>query len=399
MPLHRLGGYAVQLTKGLQTNDFEAALPVDEQMDANERIRLLYVATTRARDHLVVSLHRATSGARTNAVELAEAGAADGVESFVGDPAASGRSAARSEVEPPPDWAPWQAWLTAAQATSRRWTVSASGLEGTEPEVVLPVNSGPASPGEADTAPGRADPAPGDPGAARAPGMSSCPSGRRADTGRRSDARRTGRCRAWTWPPGRGWSRPSRPSASPRASSTSPPWSPISCGQRSTRRLSGPQRRGRRCGSPSSAQDEDGTVLEGIIDLMYRDHDGTVVIVDYKTDAVPAAAPGARVEFYRPQVLAYRRAVQAATGSATRAVLLFLNPGGLSWSRSTIGDASAGSQAEAPVVLGVDRSRSSHGAPPGDDGIGGPAGRPSLDRVAPAATPTKGWTPRPSNSC
>ena len=32
------GGYAVRLTKGLQTNDFEAALPVDEQMDANERI-------------------------------------------------------------------------------------------------------------------------------------------------------------------------------------------------------------------------------------------------------------------------------------------------------------------------------------------------------------------------
>jgi hypothetical protein len=148
-------------------------------------------------------------------------------------------------------------------------------------------------------------------------------------------------------------------------------------------------------------QDEDGTMLEGIVDLMYSGDDGTVVIVDYKTDAVPVAALGARVEFYRPQVLAYRRAAQAATGSATRAVLLFLNPVGLSWSRSTIGDASAGSQAEAPVVLGVDRSRSSHGAPPGDDGIGGPAGRPpSIESaVAPAATPTRGWTPRPSNSC
>jgi ATP-dependent exoDNAse (exonuclease V) beta subunit len=38
---------------------FEAWLPIDEQMSHDERIRLLYVACTRARDHLVVSLHRA----------------------------------------------------------------------------------------------------------------------------------------------------------------------------------------------------------------------------------------------------------------------------------------------------------------------------------------------------
>ena len=47
---------------------------------------------------------------------------------------------------------------------------------------------------------------------------------------------------------------------------------------------------------------DDGTVLEGIIDLLFRDDDGTLVIVDYKTDAVPAAALPARVDFYRPQV-------------------------------------------------------------------------------------------------
>jgi ATP-dependent exoDNAse (exonuclease V) beta subunit len=37
---------------------FDAWLPIDEQMSHDERIRLLYVACTRARDHLVVSLHR-----------------------------------------------------------------------------------------------------------------------------------------------------------------------------------------------------------------------------------------------------------------------------------------------------------------------------------------------------
>ena len=58
----------------MQTNDFEVNQPLDEQMDEYERRRLLYVATTRARDHLVVSLHRAgntASGARL----LVQAGA------------------------------------------------------------------------------------------------------------------------------------------------------------------------------------------------------------------------------------------------------------------------------------------------------------------------------------
>ena len=40
------GGYAVRLTKGIQTDDFDAVQPVDEQMDELEKRRLLYVAAT-----------------------------------------------------------------------------------------------------------------------------------------------------------------------------------------------------------------------------------------------------------------------------------------------------------------------------------------------------------------
>jgi ATP-dependent helicase/nuclease subunit A len=40
-------------------------------------------------------------------------------------------------------------------------------------------------------------------------------------------------------------------------------------------------------------------VLEGFIDLIYRD-DG-LVIIDHKTDTVPAVALGQRVAFYRPR--------------------------------------------------------------------------------------------------
>src|SRR3546814_15335479 len=44
--------------KEVVTEEFEANVPIDEQMGYDERIRLLYVACTRACDHLVLSLHR-----------------------------------------------------------------------------------------------------------------------------------------------------------------------------------------------------------------------------------------------------------------------------------------------------------------------------------------------------
>jgi ATP-dependent exoDNAse (exonuclease V) beta subunit len=67
-------------------------------------------------------------------------------------------------------------------------------------------------------------------------------------------------------------------------------------------------------------------VVEGIIDLLYRDDDG-LVIVDYKTDAVPTSALSSRLDFYRPQMAVYASAVGAAVGEPVqRAILLFLSP-------------------------------------------------------------------------
>jgi ATP-dependent helicase/nuclease subunit B len=69
-------------------------------------------------------------------------------------------------------------------------------------------------------------------------------------------------------------------------------------------------------------------VLDGVVDLLYRDDDG-LVLVDCKTDAGPATTLPARVECYRPQLAAYAAAVQAATGEpVVRCVLLFLSPDG-----------------------------------------------------------------------
>ena len=66
---------AIRLNAGVQSESFERWQPIDEQMDDHERIRMLYVACTRARDHLIVSLRRSRKGTRTAATVLAEAGA------------------------------------------------------------------------------------------------------------------------------------------------------------------------------------------------------------------------------------------------------------------------------------------------------------------------------------
>lgn len=78
------GEPVVKLRGGVESENYEAWKPIDEQMDAEERCRLLYVACTRARDHLVVSLYRrapSITGAKENSAAwaLVDAGAAEAV--------------------------------------------------------------------------------------------------------------------------------------------------------------------------------------------------------------------------------------------------------------------------------------------------------------------------------
>ena len=61
---------------------------------------------------------------------------------------------------------------------------------------------------------------------------------------------------------------------------------------------------------------EDGTLLEGVVDLAFREG-GEWVIVDFKTDARPDSHPQ-----YAAQLQLYCRAITAATGLRTRAALL-----------------------------------------------------------------------------
>jgi ATP-dependent exoDNAse (exonuclease V) beta subunit len=383
------GGCEFKLRKDLQTSDFEYAKPIDEQMGYHERLRLLYVACTRARDHLVVSLHRRERRSpprnphnRTNAEVLAEA-AADAPSqhelSGVSNQRPGGKRPALS-ADPPPPWPQWSANADAIQARSDRpSSVSASQFEGTL-DAPAPA-AGPPSAGASAIPDATGGSAAGPPsaGASAAPddisgsaaGPPSAGASAIPDDIRGSAAGPTPRLT-----PTDRLDRPTDPGLDKGARDLElPPWNKGRYGTAVGRAVHGVLQSvdlatGHGLDDAVAAQslaegvaddaevvralarsalDSDivreaasrrfwretyvgtvvaGRVLEGFIDLVYEDDDG-LVVVDYKTDTVPVAAIDQRVAFYRPQVAAYVMAIQAATGRpAVRGVLLFLSPSG-----------------------------------------------------------------------
>ncbi|MEO7572150.1 MAG: UvrD-helicase domain-containing protein, partial [Acidimicrobiales bacterium] len=132
------GAVGYKLGKDVTTEEFDAWKPIDEQMGYDERIRLLYVACTRACDHLVVSLHRVQrmsepkkASNRTNA-ELLLAGM--GGDLVGGLPDLSGETVPlltdpAAQPAAPPPLAEWRAERAAAlAAASRPGAVAATAL-------------------------------------------------------------------------------------------------------------------------------------------------------------------------------------------------------------------------------------------------------------------------------
>jgi len=75
---------------------------------------------------------------------------------------------------------------------------------------------------------------------------------------------------------------------------------------------------------------DDGSLLEGAIDLLYEHEDGALGVVDYKTDRITEAQAAARTENYRAQGEAYRDAVEQVTGKdVTTVEFVFAALGGL----------------------------------------------------------------------
>lgn len=306
-------GCEVHTGKQTKTEEFDLAAPIDEQMGRLEHIRLLYVAATRARDHLIVSLHRTTKNVQTSARTIAEA-QPQGFDRAHPEPAAGPITLpAPPAIAPPPTFAEWEARTHKAQANAqRRRVTSASGLEGTAPELML------------------ADVSEEEQGKAKA----------QRDT---------------ELPP---WTKGRYGSAIGRAVhgvlqvvdlAAGPLTQEFAAAVQAQSIAEGVVEQSDLVGTlAASALHSDvvqraaarehwretfvGTVVdeevvEGFIDLLYRDDDGTMVVVDYKTDAVRSGAIATRVPYYRPQIEAYLRAIRDATGAEARGVLVFLHPG------------------------------------------------------------------------
>jgi len=321
----RAGGYALQLHSTAQTADFDTARPIDEQMSADEKLRLLYVACTRARDHLVVSLHRKSDGSSTSAEVIA--GVAAAVPSLAW---ASGDVdlPKPAPVTPPPPFAQWATLIGRSRAAAARSAaVSASGFEGSLPSV-----SDPGGLFSSVSDPGGSPTSVSDPGLAKGPRDLELAPWHKGRYGTAIGRAVHGVLQTVDLASGAGSSSGAglvdAVAAQVLAEGVVPYASLV--GDLVASALSSPLLK-RAAARPHwresyAATMIGDTVLEGVIDLLYRDDDG-LVIVDYKTDAVPFSALSARVDFYRPQMAAYAAAIEAAVGeTVARCVLLFLSP-------------------------------------------------------------------------
>ncbi len=321
---------------------FESFQPLDEQMGDAERRRLLYVACTRAVDHLVVSLHRKpesrVQGARHPHVDQrlragdrrrrrprrhrvrgfggaagpdagGAAGAAVGRSDGVGRgtrPGRAGRDGALDDERHPSRrrHADRRSPTTSRRCrTRRRWRWPTT-----------PTSS----------------PSPSTPAWPRTPSTSTCRRGSAGATAPPSGAPSTPCSRTPTSTTATTSTTSPPPTPPPRASSASSRRSPPSAARPSGRRSSGPSpaapTTGGSCSSsPSSAS----TVVEGYIDLLVRTPDG-LVIVDYKTDHF--GREGDRVERlarYRFQLAAYGLALgQVLDEPVVGGILVHCRPDG-----------------------------------------------------------------------
>jgi len=311
------GPVGYKVGSSVKTDEYLEWAPIDEQMSYHERIRLLYVACTRARDHLVVSTHRKARATepppenRTNA-ELLVAGMGElfdelpdlGVESQgIVAPAITEPSPLMPENE-------WRTELTGALTRAARpTTVSATSLtEEGEPDVEEePDDPGlqkrprdldlpPWLKGRYGTAVGRAvhgvlqaiDLETGEGIAAAV--ASQCEA--EAVVGRSDEVRQLVTAALG--------------SPSIRVAAASRHWKELYV-----------------CAPLGDRQ------LEGYIDLLYRGPDG-LVVVDYKTSATSNPEElDERVDGYRVQGASYARVVSAATGEpVSKVTFVFLTPEG-----------------------------------------------------------------------
>ena len=354
------GGCEVKIVKGVQTAEFELYKPVDEQMGFHEKLRLLYVSCTRARDHLVVSVHRRVrkldpdDHTRWTHAELVWAAAQTAAWSqplvaAAGDDADGVGPAPSLTPGMPPD--EWQAEYDRAHQRGRqRGFVSATTL-------AHRLDGFAAEPA-----------APDDPGLAKEGRDLELPPWNKGRYGTAIGRAVHGTLQTVDLATGAGLE--ATAAAQAAAEGVIGHESTVVALTRSAlasvvvaRAAARPFWRETYVAVPF-----DGITLEGYVDLVFRDDDG-LVVVDYKTDSVDAPTRAERVTHYRIQAAAYALAVAEATGEpVVRAVLCFLDPAGATEVEFS-GDDLAGAVAEVRMLVAAERDDPSKPAAlvPSDD--------------------------------
>ncbi len=347
------GGVGYHLGAKVTTPEFTEQQPIDEQMALDERVRLLYVAATRARDHLVISCFRYPRSVRpeakrklTNAELLVE-----GIGDLMGQlPDADGTPTGGHRHDDSEDQgkgdgptmslmpkAEWQEELAAVLARANRPnTVAATALtaEGQADPAAEPDLEPAEDRGDGDEAISGfdLDPRPDGPdaGLQKRPRDMDLPPwlkgrygtsvGRAVhavlqtidlETGAGRQAAVTAQCEAEAIPDQiddvSGLVTHALASEVVREAARCPHWREVY----------------------ACVPVPGGRLLEGYIDLLYRSPDG-LVVVDYKTSSTADGAElDRRVEGYRAQGASYAMAVEAATGeTVVRVTFLFLTPSG-----------------------------------------------------------------------
>jgi ATP-dependent helicase/nuclease subunit A len=305
------GGCEVRLHARVQTAHFELHQPVDEQMGFHEKLRLLYVACTRARDHLVVSVHRkardldAFEQPRWTHAELVWNAARNATwRAHQEYDVRALPPAERVVLDAPPTPADWHAEHDRAFASGRRRTfVAATSL--------------------AKQLDARG---PDDPGLAKEPRDLELPPWNKGRYG--TAIGRAVHAVLQTIDLATGAGTAEAASAQAAAEGILGQQDTVEALARAAvatavvqRAVKHPFWRETYVAVPLG-----GITLEGYVDLVYRDDDG-LVVVDYKTDAVQGDVLDARVAHYRVQGAAYALAVAEATGEpVVRCVLCVLAP-------------------------------------------------------------------------
>ncbi|HVM15583.1 MAG TPA: UvrD-helicase domain-containing protein [Egibacteraceae bacterium] len=327
---------ALKVGAGLVTPEFEAFQPIDEQMDFHERLRLLYVACTRAKDHLVVSLHRKQrrnppdeDRKLTNAELVAGACADLDLPEVSADGATVSRPPSAVGPEPLPELAVWEAERSAALDASGRWrSVGASDVALLAAAPGLDVDEAEEAEGDEGEA-GDEDVEAKETaaGAAKAPRDLELPPWQKGRYGTAIGRAVHAVLQTIDLATGEGL----QETAAAQAAAEGVIGREADIARLARAALAAPSVR-EALGCPRwretyvAAPVGDRT-LEGYIDLLYRTAGG-LVVADYKT-ASSTADLDRRMAAYRAQGGAYALAVELATGEpVARVVFIFLTPAG-----------------------------------------------------------------------